>query len=94
MDPLAFFAASRLVIVAGKGGVGKTTVTAALAVAAAKSGLRVLVVEVEGKSGLVGSSAASPLRYEETTALERRGQHGGGPGPDAHARRRPARVPR
>ena len=31
MDPLAFFATSRLVIVAGKGGVGKTTVTAALA---------------------------------------------------------------
>ncbi|RPI12042.1 MAG: hypothetical protein EHM63_00450, partial [Actinobacteria bacterium] len=37
---MAFFATSRLVIVAGKGGVGKTTVTAALAAAAAKSGLR------------------------------------------------------
>ena len=31
MDPATFFAASRVVIVAGKGGVGKTTVTAALA---------------------------------------------------------------
>ncbi|QXC60063.1 hypothetical protein KSP35_17090 [Aquihabitans sp. G128] len=31
MDPAQFFAASRLVIVAGKGGVGKTTVSAALA---------------------------------------------------------------
>ena len=39
-------------IVAGKGGVGKTTVTAALATAAGGAGLRVLVVEVEGKSGL------------------------------------------
>ena len=38
VDPARFFAASRLVIVAGKGGVGKTTVTAALARAAALSG--------------------------------------------------------
>ena len=36
----------RLVIVTGKGGTGKTTVAAALAVAAAGSGLRVLLVEV------------------------------------------------
>lgn len=52
MDPQQFFAGSRLVIVAGKGGVGKTTVTAALAVAAATCGLRTLVIEVEGRSGL------------------------------------------
>jgi anion-transporting ArsA/GET3 family ATPase len=52
VDPLQFFAASRLVIVAGKGGVGKTTVTAALAVAASRLGRRVLVVELEGASGL------------------------------------------
>ena len=36
----------RLVIVTGKGGTGKTSVVAALALAAAKSGLRVLVAEV------------------------------------------------
>src|SRR5438552_15078337 len=36
----------RLVVVTGKGGVGKTTVTAALAQAAAASGRRVLAVEV------------------------------------------------
>jgi anion-transporting ArsA/GET3 family ATPase len=36
----------RLVIVTGKGGTGKTTVAAALALAAARSGLRVLVAEV------------------------------------------------
>lgn len=41
--------ASNLVIVAGKGGVGKTTVTAVLARAAADSGRRVLVVELDGK---------------------------------------------
>jgi len=36
----------RLVIVTGKGGTGKTAVAAALAVAAARAGLRVLVAEV------------------------------------------------
>jgi anion-transporting ArsA/GET3 family ATPase len=41
-----------LVVVAGKGGVGKTTVTAVLARAAADSGLRVLAVELDGKPGL------------------------------------------
>jgi anion-transporting ArsA/GET3 family ATPase len=44
----------RLVIVAGKGGVGKTTVSAALARAAADEGRRVLVVELDGKSALAG----------------------------------------
>lgn len=52
MDSLRFFGAARLVIVAGKGGVGKTTVTAVLAHAAARSGLRVLAVELEGKPTL------------------------------------------
>ncbi len=36
----------RLVIVTGKGGTGKTTVSAALALAAAQAGLRVLVAEM------------------------------------------------
>jgi arsenite/tail-anchored protein-transporting ATPase len=38
-----------VVVVAGKGGVGKTTVTAVLARAAAADGRRVLVVELDGK---------------------------------------------
>lgn len=41
-----------LVIVAGKGGVGKTTVTAVLARAASSAGRRVLVVELDGKPTL------------------------------------------
>jgi arsenite-transporting ATPase len=67
MDPLQFFAACRLVIVAGKGGVGKTTVTAAMAVAAARLGQKVLVVELEGASGL-GPLLGSPtaLGTEDT----------------------------
>jgi anion-transporting ArsA/GET3 family ATPase len=52
VDPLQLFASSGLVIVAGKGGVGKTTVTAAMAIAAARVGRRVLVIELEGASGL------------------------------------------
>jgi len=39
----------RLIFVAGKGGVGKSTVAAALALLGARRGLRVLVVEVDGK---------------------------------------------
>ena len=45
---------TKLVIVAGKGGVGKTTVSAVLARAAADSGRRVLLVELDGKPGLAG----------------------------------------
>jgi len=52
MDPAQFLRTSRVLIVAGKGGVGKTTVAAAVARMASAHGLRTLVVEIEGKSGL------------------------------------------
>ncbi len=52
MDPLQFVSTARVAIVAGKGGVGKTTVTAVLARAAIRRGLRVLVVELDGKPTL------------------------------------------
>ncbi|MET0827525.1 MAG: ArsA-related P-loop ATPase [Acidimicrobiales bacterium] len=70
MDPATFFAASRVVIVAGKGGVGKTTVTAALARAAARQGRRALIVEVEGKSGLANMFGAEDLGYDEITLAD------------------------
>lgn len=70
MDPATFFATSRVVIVAGKGGVGKTTVTAALARAAARQGRRALIVEVEGKSGLASMYGAEDLGYDEVTLAE------------------------
>jgi anion-transporting ArsA/GET3 family ATPase len=54
-----------VVIVAGKGGVGKTTVTATLAVAATRAGMTVLIAEVEGKSGLAGSFGAPALTYDD-----------------------------
>jgi len=65
LDPARFFGASRLVIVAGKGGVGKTTVSAALARAAALVGLSALVVEVEGRSGLPALFGRAELGYDE-----------------------------
>jgi anion-transporting ArsA/GET3 family ATPase len=65
VDPAQFFDACRLVIVAGKGGVGKTTVSAALARAAALAGLSTLVVEVEGRSGLPAMFGKPDLGYEE-----------------------------
>lgn len=65
MEMERFCAGSRVLIVAGKGGVGKTTTTAALAVAAARTGASVLIVEVEGKSGLSTCFGAPPLEYAD-----------------------------
>ncbi len=78
MDSARFFAASRLVIVAGKGGVGKTVVTATLARAAALSGLTTLVVEVEGKSGLATMFGQHPLGYDEIVLAAGGGPDGAG----------------
>jgi anion-transporting ArsA/GET3 family ATPase len=65
VDLHQFFTASRLLVVAGKGGVGKTTVSAVLARAAAKIGLCVLVVELEGKTSLAEMLGGSgPLSYD------------------------------
>ncbi|HUR48524.1 MAG TPA: ArsA-related P-loop ATPase [Acidimicrobiales bacterium] len=50
-----FWRQARVVIVIGKGGVGKTTVSAALARAASLAGMDALVVEIEGKGGLTSA---------------------------------------
>ncbi|MCU1452246.1 MAG: Oxyanion-translocating ATPase [Acidimicrobiales bacterium] len=55
---------------AGKGGVGKTTVSAALASAAARRGRSSLIVEVEGKSGLASMFGSEPFSYERVTLAE------------------------
>jgi anion-transporting ArsA/GET3 family ATPase len=83
VDPEQFFAASRLVIVAGKGGVGKTTVSATLARAAALAGLSTLIVEVEGKSGLPAMFGQGELGYDEVVLSA-----GGGPDRAADVRAR------
>lgn len=55
----------RLVIVTGKGGTGKTTVAASLALAAARAGLRVLVAEVGRDEQLPGllDPGSAPAGY-------------------------------
>ena len=54
----------RLLIISGKGGVGKTTISAALGVMAARHDLRVLVAEVEGKTALSSLLGNGPLTSE------------------------------
>ncbi|MCY0933162.1 ArsA-related P-loop ATPase [Streptomyces sp. H34-S4] len=56
---------SRLQVVSGKGGTGKTTVAAALALALAREGKRTLLVEVEGRQGLAQVFGAEALPYED-----------------------------
>ena len=63
-------------IVAGKGGVGKTTVTATLARLAAAEGMDTLIVEVEGKSGIAAMFDRPPLDYDEAILWPRAGGQG------------------
>jgi anion-transporting ArsA/GET3 family ATPase len=56
---------ARLHVVTGKGGTGKTTVAAALALALAADGGRVLLVEVEGRQGIAPLFGLGPLPYQE-----------------------------
>jgi len=55
----------RLHVVTGKGGTGKTTVAAALALALASNGRPVLLMEVEGRQGIAQVFDVPPLPYEE-----------------------------
>ncbi len=52
MDLFNFFKSSKVLIIAGKGGVGRTTVAATIALTASKVMDKVLIVELEGKSNL------------------------------------------
>lgn len=56
---------TELHIVTGKGGTGKTTVAASIAMALADAGKKVLLCEVEGRQGIAQLFDVPPLPYEE-----------------------------
>ena len=72
MEP-TWITAARVVLVAGKGGVGSSTAAAALALVAARLGLDVLLVAVDGKPGLGPLLGGGPLVADEQKLRELRG---------------------
>jgi anion-transporting ArsA/GET3 family ATPase len=60
-------------VVTGKGGTGKTTVAAALALSLAAGGRQVLLVETEGRQGIAQLFDTPPLPYEERRVAVARG---------------------
>ena len=64
-DPLSGLDGARLILVSGKGGVGKTTVAAALAARAAAAGRRVLLVSTDGRGDAAALFGKADRGYEE-----------------------------
>jgi anion-transporting ArsA/GET3 family ATPase len=62
---VALFPGVKLHVVTGKGGTGKTTLAAALALSLAGTGRQVLLTEVEGRQGIAQLFDTAPLPYEE-----------------------------
>jgi anion-transporting ArsA/GET3 family ATPase len=56
---------SRVVLVTGKGGVGKSSVSAAIAMAGARAGRRTALVEVEGRQTFSKLFATAPWDFDE-----------------------------
>jgi len=67
---------AHVVVVAGKGGVGSSTVAAALAVVAARAGADVLVISVDGRPGLGPLLGGKPLDRNDQVLRTVRGAHG------------------
>jgi anion-transporting ArsA/GET3 family ATPase len=77
----------RLHVVTGKGGTGKTTVAAALALALAHAGRKVLLIEAEGRQGIARLFDRPPLPYAERKIANGPGEahDGRGAGGDVYA---------
>ncbi|HEX7718066.1 MAG TPA: ArsA-related P-loop ATPase [Marmoricola sp.] len=71
------FPSVQLHVVTGKGGTGKSTVSASLALALASRGKTVLLCEVEGRQGIAQLLDVPPLPYEERLVV-RASEHGHG----------------
>jgi Anion-transporting ATPase len=76
MDPAHFFAASRVLIVAGKGGVGKTTICATLADAASRAGCSVLILRLTPGGALPRLFGASDIIASGTRLRAATDSHG------------------
>ncbi|HVT64635.1 MAG TPA: ArsA-related P-loop ATPase [Mycobacteriales bacterium] len=70
---MADFPAVKLHVVSGKGGTGKTTIAAGLALALAAGGRQVLLTEVEARQGIAQLFDTPPLPYEERRVAVARG---------------------
>ncbi|HEY6314866.1 MAG TPA: ArsA-related P-loop ATPase [Streptosporangiaceae bacterium] len=75
----------RLHVVTGKGGTGKTTVAAAMALALATAGRKVLLIEVEGRQGIARLFDCPPLPYDERKVALGLGAKGAAQGGDVYA---------
>src|SRR5690349_24115809 len=75
----------RLHVVTGKGGTGKTSVAAALALALTTAGRRVLLMEVEGRQGIARLFDCPLLPYAERKVAIGLVAHGAGQGGDVYA---------
>ncbi len=56
----------RLLFVTGKGGVGKTSIAAALGLLAARQGKRVLIGDLDGRGDIAAAFESGPLSFEPT----------------------------
>lgn len=65
------FGHHRLLIVSGKGGVGKSSMAAAIAIGLADQGKRVLLAETENRQAIAALFGRGPLGYQEKLLLRR-----------------------
>lgn len=71
-NPTRSFSGARFHIVTGKGGTGKTTTAAALAIALAEQGHKVLLAEVEGRQGIAQTFDVPPIGIDEVKVMSHR----------------------
>src|SRR6187402_2225337 len=70
VDALPLGLTPRTIFVTGKGGVGKSTVSAALALAWRDAGARTLLVEIEGQASAAAMISSKQVGYEPTPLAE------------------------